>query len=264
MHRPAQAITGETTGMRQHATIAPPAAAEVTVPRHVAIIMDGNGRWARERGMPRARGHHAGVEAVRRCVRHAADRGVRYLTLFGFSTENWTRPRDEVMELFSLLRRFIRKDLAELHQNNVRIRVIGRRDGLPDDVLSLLDEAQVLTRDNTEFDLIIAFNYGGRAEIADAARRAAEAVAAGRMRPEDIDEARFAGFLDTDGVPEPDLLIRTSGEARISNFLLWQCAYSEFVFLPLFWPDFDGAALDEAIDAFAMRQRRFGGIAARA
>ena len=234
------------------------------MPRHVAIIMDGNGRWAAERGMPRTFGHKAGVEAVRRCVRAAMTRGIRYLTLFGFSSENWSRPEAEISDLFALLRRFIRKDLAELHQAGVRIHVIGRRTGLPDDIVRLLQEAETLTRDNADLELVIAFNYGGRSEITDAARRIAQAVADGRMRPEDIDEACLESQLDTHGFPDPDLLIRTSGEARISNFMLWQCAYSEFVFLPVYWPDFDDAALDAALGEFARRQRRFGVVAAQA
>ena len=231
---------------------------------HIAIIMDGNGRWAAERGMARALGHKAGVEAVRRCVRMVAKRGIPYLTLFSFSSENWIRPQSEIADLFSLLRRFIRKDLAELHQEGVRIRIIGRRDKVPDDIVRMLDEAEALTRDNTAFNLIIAFNYGGRAEIADAARRAAQAVERGEISSKDIDEARLEGFLDTAGVPDPDLLLRTSGEARISNFLLWQCAYSEFVFLPVYWPDFDEKALDDALNEYAARDRRFGGVEARA
>lgn len=250
--------------MREEAKT-PAAATEVgKPPRHVAIIMDGNGRWAAERGMPRAFGHKAGVDAVRRCVRAASDRGIRYLTLFGFSSENWSRPETEIADLFSLLRRFIRKDLAELHQAGVRIHIIGRRTGLPADIVHLLAEAEVLTAANDDLELIIAFNYGGRCEIADAARRAVQAVAEGRISPEDIDEDCLAGFLDTAGFPDPDLLIRTSGESRISNFMLWQCAYSEFVFLPVFWPDFDETSLDAALGEFSRRQRRFGGIAAQA
>ena len=250
--------------MREEAKTPAPEVAGRRLPRHIAIIMDGNGRWAAERGMARALGHKAGVEAVRRCVRMVAKRGIPYLTLFSFSSENWIRPQSEIADLFSLLRRFIRKDLAELHQEGVRIRIIGRRDKVPDDIVRMLDEAEALTRDNTAFNLIIAFNYGGRAEIADAARRAAQAVERGEISSKDIDEARLEGFLDTAGVPDPDLLLRTSGEARISNFLLWQCAYSEFVFLPVYWPDFDEKALDDALNEYAARDRRFGGAEARA
>ena len=250
--------------MREEAKTPAPEVAGRRLPRHIAIIMDGNGRWAAERGMARALGHKAGVEAVRRCVRMVAKRGIPYLTLFSFSSENWIRPQSEIADLFSLLRRFIRKDLAELHQEGVRIRIIGRRDKVPDDIVRMLDEAEALTRDNTAFNLIIAFNYGGRAEIADAARRAAQAVERGEISSKDIDEARLEGFLDTAGVPDPDLLLRTSGEARISNFLLLQCAYSEFVFLPVYWPDFDEKALDDALNEYAARDRRFGGVEARA
>ena len=250
--------------MREEAKTPAPEMASGRLPRHVAIIKDGNGRWASERDMARTLGHKAGVEAVRRCVRMVANRGIPYLTLFSFSSENWVRPQSEIADLFSLLRRFIRKDLAELHQEGVRIRIIGRRDKVPDDIVRMLDEAEALTRDNTAFNLIIAFNYGGRAEIADAARRAAQAVERGEISSKDIDEARLEGFLDTAGVPDPDLLLRTSGEARISNFLLWQCAYSEFVFLPVYWPDFDEKALDDALNEYAARDRRFGGVEARA
>ena len=214
--------------------------------------------------MARTLGHKAGVEAVRRCVRMVANRGIPYLTLFSFSSENWVRPQSEIADLFSLLRRFIRKDLAELHQEGVRIRIIGRREKVPGDIVRMLDEAEALTSKNTAFNLIIAFNYGGRAEIAGAARKAAEAVLRGELAPEDIDEARLEGFLDTAGIPDPDLLLRTSGEARISNFLLWQCAYSEFVFLPVYWPDFDEKALDDALNEYAARDRRFGGVEAQA
>ncbi|MFN0263518.1 isoprenyl transferase [Tepidamorphus sp. 3E244] len=250
--------------MREGANTPAPDGAGQQRPRHVAIIMDGNGRWASERGMSRTKGHQAGVEAVRRCVKAAADRDIEYVTLFSFSSENWVRPQSEIADLFSLLRRFIRKDLAELHKEGIRIRIIGRRDKVPDDIVRMLDEAEALTRDNTRFNLVIAFNYGARAEIADAAKRAAEAVLKGAIRPQDIDENSFERFLDTDGIPDPDLLIRTSGEHRISNFLLWQCAYAEFVFLPGYWPDFDAAMLDEALGEYANRKRRFGGIAARA
>ena len=251
--------------MREEAKTPAPKVANPRLPRHVAIIMDGNGRWAAERGMPRAQGHRAGVEAVRRSVRMIAKRGIPYLTLFSFSSENWIRPQSEISALFALLRRFIRNDLAELHRDGVRIRIIGRRDDkIPGDILRMLDEAEALTRDNTAFNLIIAFNYGARAEIADAARKAAQAVQRGELSPEDIDESRLEDFLYTNGIPDPDLLVRTSGEARISNFLLWQCAYSEFVFLPVYWPDFDEKALDDALNEYAARDRRFGGVEARA
>ena len=231
-------------------------------PRHIAIIMDGNGRWAASRGLPRFEGHRRGVEAVRRTVRAAADMGVRYLTLYSFSTENWSRPAQEVSDLMGLLKRFIRNDLAELHRSGVRVRVIGRRDNLAPDIRALLEEAEELTRDNTSLTLAIAFNYGSRQEIVEAARRLARDVAAGRLAPEAIDVDRLGGALDTADIPDPDLVIRTSGEQRLSNFLLWQSAYAEFVFLPIHWPDFDQRALESAVREFAARDRRFGGVRA--
>nr|WP_246161360.1 isoprenyl transferase [Segnochrobactrum spirostomi] len=232
-------------------------------PRHVAIIMDGNGRWAKERGLPRREGHRRGVEAVRRSVRCASERGIGFLTLFSFSSENWSRPPDEVAYLLSLLRLFIRKDLIELHQANVKVRIIGERDSLQPDLVRLLAEAETMTAANTGLTLVIAFNYGARNEIARAARRIAEAVAAGTLAPAEIDETTISAHLDTAGIPDPDLVIRTSGEQRISNFLLWQCAYSEFVFLPARWPDFDELAFDRAVADFCERDRRFGGLSAR-
>ena len=232
-------------------------------PRHVAIIMDGNGRWAAERGLPRGEGHRRGVEALRRTVRACGDLGIAYLTIFSFSAENWTRPESEISELMGLLRRFIRNDLADLHKSNVRVRVIGEREGLDPEIDKLLTEAEELTAKNTGLVLVVAFNYGGRQEIARAARHAAEEVAAGRMRPQDITADALGRFIDAPAVPDPDLVIRTSGEQRLSNFLLWEAAYSELVFLPIYWPDFDRAALERAIDEFRRRERRFGGLAAR-
>jgi undecaprenyl diphosphate synthase len=234
-----------------------------SAPRHVAIIMDGNGRWAAARGLPRAEGHRRGVEAIRRTVRAAGELGIQYLTVFSFSSENWTRPAAEVSELMGLLRRFVRNDLAELHANNVRVRIIGEREGLSPDIGRLLAEAEELTRGNTGLTLFVAFNYGARQEIVSAARRAAQAVARGEMTPEQIDLESFAGFLGAPDVPDPDLIIRTSGEQRLSNFLLWQSAYSELVFIPTYWPDFDRAALEQAIDEFHRRERRFGGLIAQ-
>jgi undecaprenyl diphosphate synthase len=228
-------------------------------PRHVAIIMDGNGRWASKHGLPRAVGHRNGVEAVRRTVRAAIELGIPYLTLYSFSSENWSRPVDEIDDLMGLMKRFIRRDLAELHQAGVKIRVIGERSNVESELMSLIDEAVELTRDNTAITLIIAFNYGARAEIAKAARALAEQVAAGKLAPADINVEALSGALDTAGIPDPDLLIRTSGEMRISNFLLWQCAYTEFVFLDAFWPDFGRELLEEAIARFRERERRFGG-----
>ncbi|MCA0406412.1 MAG: isoprenyl transferase [Proteobacteria bacterium] len=236
-----------------------PGAGEGT-PRHVAIIMDGNGRWATKRSLPRVAGHRAGMEAVRRVVRAADARGISFLTLFSFSTENWARPAEEVSELMGLLKFFIRSDLAALHRQNVRIRVIGAREGLAREIVALLDEAEGLTRANTGLTLVIAFNYGARAEIAAAARHLAAEVAAGRLAPEAITEGLLGEALPSADIPDPDLLIRTSGEQRISNFLLWQSAYAEFYFTPVLWPEFDDAALDEALSAFAGRKRRFGGL----
>jgi undecaprenyl diphosphate synthase len=232
-------------------------------PRHVAIIMDGNGRWAAARGLPRAEGHRRGVEAIRRTVRAAGELGIEYLTVFSFSSENWTRPAAEVSELMGLLRRFVRNDLADLHANNVRVRIVGEREGLSPDIGRLLVEAEDLTRGNTGLTLFVAFNYGGRQEIVRAARRAAQAVARGEMTAEQIDLDSFAALLGAPDAPDPDLIIRTSGEQRLSNFLLWQSAYSELVFIPTYWPDFDRAALEQAIDEFHRRERRFGGLVAQ-
>ncbi len=233
------------------------------MPRHVAIIMDGNGRWAAERGLPRALGHRSGVEAVRRTVQAAIDLSIPYLTLYSFSSENWSRPKDEIDDLMGLMKRFIRRDLAELHQNNVRVMVIGERDNVDHELQALIDEACELTRENTRLNLVIAFNYGSRSEITRAARRLAEEVAAGRLAPADITTDLMTRALDTDGVPDPDVLIRTSGECRLSNFLLWQCAYTEFVFLDAYWPDFGRELLLEAITQFRARERRFGGLPCR-
>ena len=232
------------------------------IPRHVAIIMDGNGRWAAARGLPRGEGHRRGVEALRRTVRSAGEIGIGFLTIFAFSSENWSRPQTEIRDLLGLLRRFIRNDLADLHRNNVRVRIIGEREGLDPDVGRLLEEAEELTRANDGLTLVVAFNYGARQEIARAARRIAEEVAAGRIALTDVTAERLSGFLDAPDLPDPDLIIRTSGEQRLSNFLLWQSAYSELIFVPTFWPDFDRAALDGAIAEFNRRERRFGGLAA--
>ncbi|MHB2169213.1 isoprenyl transferase [Alsobacter sp. R-9] len=240
------------------------ATAKEAPPRHVAIIMDGNGRWAAARGLPRFEGHRRGVEALRRTIRAAIELGIDYLTVFSFSSENWRRPPEEIADLMGLLKRFIRNDLADLHANGVRVRVVGSRERLSDDIASLLSEAENLTRDNTGLTLVVAFNYGSRQEITQAARSLAEDVAAGRLRPEDVTEERLAGRLWTADIPDPDLLIRTSGEMRLSNFLMWQSAYAELVFTPVLWPDFDRAALESAISAFRGRDRRFGGLSSRA
>jgi undecaprenyl diphosphate synthase len=236
----------------------------LSMPEHVAIIMDGNGRWAKQRGLPRAMGHRKGVEAVRETVRAAGDAGIKYLTLFAFSSENWRRPEAEVSDLMGLLKAFIRRDLAELHAQNVRIRIIGDRHSLRSDILNLLLEAEETTRDNTALTLVIAFNYGSRDEIARAVVSLAEDVEAGRLRAREITPELVNARLDTAGIPDPDLIIRTSGEERLSNFLLWQAAYSEFVFVPEYWPDFGRELFYAALEKFAARDRRFGGLSPQA
>ncbi|MFQ5626120.1 MAG: isoprenyl transferase [Methyloligellaceae bacterium] len=238
-------------------------ARDLAMPQHVAIIMDGNGRWASERGLRRLEGHKRGVESVRVVVRAAIELNLQYLTLFSFSSENWTRPQSEIRDLMALLRRFIRTDLADLHKHGVRIRIIGTRDGIEGDIIRLIEDAVALTSNNTGLHLTVAFNYGSRDEIARAARRMAERVKEGTLEPEDITPESLSGFLDTSGLPDPDLLIRTSGEIRLSNFLLWQCAYTEFVFLDTYWPDFTRASLLSAIEIFHDRERRYGGLRAR-
>ena len=240
-----------------------PDATAFDMPRHVAIIMDGNGRWAATRGLPRAEGHRRGVEALRRTVRAAGEMRIKILTIFSFSAENWSRPPSEIGELMGLLRRFVRNDLAELHQNNIRVRVIGERVGLDPDIGRLLVEAEDLTKNNDGLTLVVAFNYGARQEIVRAARRIAEAVERGEARAQEIDMDAFGRFLDAPDIPDPDLIIRTSGEQRLSNFLLWQAAYSELVFVPTYWPDFDRAALESAIREYQQRERRFGGLVAQ-
>jgi undecaprenyl diphosphate synthase len=233
------------------------------VPAHVAIIMDGNGRWAARRALPRVEGHRRGVEAVRRAVRSAIDLGVRYLTIYSFSSENWRRPPQEVSDLMGLLKRFIRNDLADLHANNVRVRIIGERASLSPDIRALLDEAEEVTRHNGGLTLVVAFNYGARQELVEAVRTIAERVRRGEVEVEAIDTEMVEHALHTDGIPDPDLIIRTSGEQRISNFLLWQSAYAEFVFLPDLWPDFDDSSFRAAIKEYATRDRRFGGTSRR-
>ncbi|NNG04446.1 MAG: isoprenyl transferase [Inquilinus sp.] len=227
-------------------------------PAHVAIIMDGNGRWARARGMPRSLGHHRGAEAVRRVVEAAPDLGVTHLTLFGFSSENWARPQEEVGELMSLLRKYLRSEIAELHANGVRLRVIGERRKLAADIVELIENAEALTADNTGLQLTIALSYGARQELAAAARRLADDVRNGLLAPEDVDEAAVASRLFTCDLPDPDLIIRSSGEKRISNFLLWQAAYAELVFVETLWPDFTREHLATAISEYRRRERRFG------
>jgi undecaprenyl diphosphate synthase len=232
-------------------------------PRHVAIIMDGNGRWAAARSLPRSEGHRRGVEALRRVVRASHELGISYLTIFSFSSENWSRPATEIGDLFGLLRRFIRHDLASLHRDGVRVRVIGERGGLENDILALLAEAEELTKHNTALTLVVAFNYGSRQEISRAAQRLAIEVAEGKRTAETITADVLGAYLDAPDIPDPDLIIRTSGEQRLSNFLMWQAAYSELVFVPIHWPDFDKAALEGAIAEFARRERRFGGLATK-
>jgi undecaprenyl diphosphate synthase len=231
-------------------------------PQHVAVIMDGNGRWAAARGLPRSAGHKQGIEAVRRTVRAAGDLGIKYLTIYSFSTENWSRPKMEVAFLLELLRRFIQQDVAELHANGVRIKIIGLRDGLEPSLLRMLADAEQLTRNNTKLTLVVAFNYGSRQELAGAARRLAMDVSAGTLSPQSVTAETLASYLDTAGMPDPDLLIRTGGEERISNFLLWQSAYTEFVFLDRHWQDFDADDLRKAINEFHGRDRRYGGLKA--
>jgi undecaprenyl diphosphate synthase len=249
--------------MPEVAATAVPAAAGFDAPRHVAIIMDGNGRWAAARGLPRGEGHRRGVEALRRTVRAAGEIGIRVLTIFSFSSENWSRPASEISELMGLLRRFIRNDLAELHGNNVRVRVIGEREGLDPEILHLLQDAEELTRGNSGLTLVVAFNYGARQEIARAAQRLAAAVQRGELAPEELTADLIGQHLDLPEIPDPDLIIRTSGEQRLSNFLLWQAAYSELVFLPIYWPDFDRPALENALAEYRRRERRFGGLVAQ-
>ena len=232
------------------------AAYHADFPLHVAIIMDGNGRWAQARHRPRVFGHQAGVKTVRRIVEDAADLGIQYLTLYSFSTENWTRPKAEIAALFSLLRKYVEDDLETLNRNNVRIRILGSREGLKPDLLELIHRVETTTQANTEFHLNIAFNYGGRDEIL---RAAAKAAADGKDLAA-MKEAELTPYLDTADIPEPDLVIRTSGEKRVSNFLLWQAAYSEFVFTDVLWPDFTKEDLQAAITDYQNRERRFGNL----
>ena len=231
--------------------------------RHVAIIMDGNGRWASARGLPRTIGHRMGVEAVRRTVRAAIELKIPYLTIYSFSSENWSRPASEIDELLGMMKRFIRRDLADLHRNGVRLRVIGDRADIDPELVGMIGDAEVLTAGNTALTLIVAFNYGSRGEIARAARRLAEKVASGALQAAAITPDAITGELDTAGIPDPDLLIRTSGEVRLSNFLLWQAAYSELVFIDAYWPDFGRELLEQAIAEYLARDRRYGGLSRR-
>jgi undecaprenyl diphosphate synthase len=230
----------------------------VATPQHVAVIMDGNGRWASARGLPRVAGHRAGAQAVRRTIEAAIANDVAWLTLYAFSSENWRRPQSEVLDLTGLLRHYIRQELAEITRQGVRVRIIGDRDRFDADTRAELDRAERTTSANARLNLNVALSYGSRDEIASAARAAAEAVQRGELTPADIDEAGFERFLSTAGMPDPDLMIRTSGERRLSNFLLWQSAYSELVFMDVLWPDFGAVHFEEALAEFARRDRRFG------
>ena len=242
---------------------APSASERLRIPEHLAVIMDGNGRWARARGKPRTEGHIAGVKSLRRLVELSIRYGVAHLTVFSFSSENWSRPRDEVNFIFGLLRRFVASDLEKLLRNNVRVRIIGSREGLDPSLRALIDDCENKTQGNSGLNLVVAFNYGGKGEIVEATRRIAEQVAAGVLRPEEIDETTIGSALYTTGLPDPDLIVRTSGEQRISNFLLWQAAYSEFVFVDEHWPDFDESTFLRVLTEFSGRERRFGGVEAR-
>jgi len=236
----------------------PSASPQGAPPRHVAIIMDGNGRWAKQRGLPRALGHRAGVNALKRTVEGAADLGLEWMTVFGFSTENWRRPASEVSELMRLLKLYVESDLARLEREGVRVHVIGRRVGLPADIIEVIERAERRTRQNSRFHLQVAFNYGGRSDLVESARRLARAVALGDLDPAAIDEAMLAAGLSTSAGPEPDLIVRTSGERRISNFLLWEAAYAEFVFQDVLWPDYGPEHLAAAMSEFMTRERRYG------
>ena len=241
--------------------IVPAAADQGIPPRHVAIIMDGNGRWAKMRGLPRTAGHKRGAESVRNAVSASRKLGISYLTLFGFSSENWKRPEGEVRALMGLLRLYLRSEIEELHKNGVRLRILGERSRLDPDIVSLIEDAEARTRDNTQLTLLLALSYGSRQEMVNAARKLAAEAKAGLIDPEEIDEEAVAGRLFTAGIPDPDLLIRTSGECRISNFLLWQCAYAEMLFLDTLWPDFGEADLERAVRDFICRDRRYGAVA---
>ena len=231
-------------------------------PLHVAIVMDGNGRWAKRRGLPRSVGHQAGAETLKKIVQAAPDLGIRWLTIFGFSTENWSRPAVEVAELMALPQRYFKTDLVRLEREGVKVRVIGRQQGLSPDLLKMCREAEARTAQNDSLFLTIAFNYGGQADIADAARRFAEDVAAGRASPEQLTEELFARYLSTADLPPPDLIVRPSGEQRLSNFVLWEAAYAEFVFQDVLWPDYSPEHLRAAIAEYRTRDRRYGAVVA--
>jgi len=234
------------------------------IPGHIGVIMDGNGRWAKARGKPRTEGHVEGVKALRRMVELCIRYGVDHLTVFSFSSENWSRPKDEVSFIFGLLRRFVASDLERLVKNDVQVRIIGSRQGLDASLVRLIEDVEAKTRANTGLKLLVAFNYGGKAEIADAVRDIARRVAAGELRPEAISEQTIADALYTSGIPDPDIIIRTSGEQRFSNFLLWQSAYAELAFVESNWPDFDEQTFLRVLEDYSARERRFGGVEARA
>lgn len=236
---------------------------DLKIPVHIGVIMDGNGRWAQARGKVRTEGHVAGVRALRATVENCINYGVQYLTVFSFSSENWTRPKDEISFIFGLLRRFVASDLEKLHRNNVRVKIIGTREGLDNSLRRLIAEVEATTAMNTGLKLQVAFNYGGKAEIADAVRRIASLVASGRLKAEDITEDTISRALYTSGMPDPDIIIRTSGEQRFSNFLLWQGAYSELVFVDENWPDFDEAIFLKVLEEYSSRDRRYGGVEAQ-
>jgi undecaprenyl diphosphate synthase len=236
---------------------------DLRIPAHIGVIMDGNGRWAKARGKPRTEGHVAGVKALRGLVEHCINYGVDYLTVFSFSSENWTRPKDEISFIFGLLRRFVASDLEKLHRNNVRVRIMGSREGLDDSLRRLIAEVEATTALNTGLQLQVAFNYGGKAEITEAVRRIAGLVATGRLKAEDITEDTIGRALYTAGMPDPDIIIRTSGEQRISNFMLWQSAYAELVFVEENWPDFNEATFVRVLEEYSGRDRRYGGVEAQ-
>ena len=247
---------------REPAAATPSAAFAAGEGLHVALVMDGNGRWAKRRGLPRTLGHRAGVEALKRTVAAAPEFDIRCLTVFGFSTENWSRPAAEVAELMALPKRYFETDLDRLEREGVRVRIIGRREGLNAELVDIIGQAERRTAHNERFLLQIAFNYGGQADITEAARAFAQAVAEGRARPEDLTEASFAGLLSTSGAPPPDLIVRPSGEQRLSNFLLWEAAYAELVFQDVLWPDYGAEHLKAAVAEFRTRDRRYGGTVA--
>ena len=241
-----------------YAAALPQPAAVLGVPAHVAVIMDGNGRWAASRRLPKIAGHREGARAVRRTIEAAMQSGVGWLTIYAFSSENWRRPASEVLDLTGLLRQYLRTEVTELRQNGVRLRVIGERNRFDADLQAELQRAERATMGNARLNLTVALSYGARTEIVAAARAVAEAVRAGQLDPKDLDEQRFARFLSTDGMPDPDLIVRTSGEQRLSNFLLWQGAYAELVFLDVLWPDFAADHFNAALAEYARRERRFG------